>query len=54
MKNMTKALVAAVAIALAGVAQARDFRSSDTHPADYPTVMGVKFMSCLLYTSRCV
>ncbi|MBK7541969.1 MAG: TRAP transporter substrate-binding protein [Candidatus Competibacteraceae bacterium] len=45
MKNMTKALVAAVAIALAGVAQARDFRSSDTHPADYPTVMGVKFMS---------
>ncbi|MBK8182463.1 MAG: TRAP transporter substrate-binding protein [Candidatus Competibacteraceae bacterium] len=44
MNNMTKALVAAVAIALAGVAQARDFRSSDTHPGDYPTVMGVKFM----------
>lgn len=44
MKNLTKALAAAVAIALAGVVQARDFRSSDTHPADYPTVMGVKFM----------
>lgn len=44
MKNMTKALVAAVAIALAGAVQARDFRSSDTHPADYPTVLGVKFM----------
>ena len=44
MKNMTKALVAAVALALASVAQARDFRSSDTHPGDYPTVLGVKFM----------
>ena len=44
MKNMTKALVAAVAVALAGVAQARDFRSSDNQPATYPTVMGVKFM----------
>lgn len=44
MKNLTKALAAAVAIALAGAVQARDFRSSDTHPGDYPTVMGVKFM----------
>ena len=43
-KNLTKALAAAVAIALAGAVQARDFRSSDTHPGDYPTVMGVKFM----------
>lgn len=44
MKNLTKALAAAVAIALAGAVQARDFRSSDTHPKDYPTVLGVKYM----------
>ena len=26
----------------AGAAQARDFRSADVHPLDYPTVMTVK------------
>lgn len=43
-------LAAAAAVALAlpaffGAAQAREFRSSDVHPDDYPTVMAVKYMS---------
>ncbi|MDB5807137.1 MAG: transporter substrate-binding protein [Betaproteobacteria bacterium] len=39
------ALAAAVALAFIGSAQAREFRSSDVHPDDYPTVMAVKNMS---------
>ena len=40
-----KAIVAAVAVALAGVSYAKEYRSADVHPDDYPTVMAVKFMS---------
>jgi tripartite ATP-independent transporter DctP family solute receptor len=40
-----KAIVAAVAVALAGVSYAKEYRSADVHPEDYPTVMAVKFMS---------
>ncbi len=42
-------LAAAAAMALAGAAQATEFRSADTHNADdYPTVLAVKKMSELL------
>jgi tripartite ATP-independent transporter DctP family solute receptor len=39
------ALAATIALAFIGSAQAREFRSSDVHPDDYPTVMAVKNMS---------
>jgi tripartite ATP-independent transporter DctP family solute receptor len=38
----------AAAAMCAGIAQARDFRSADVHPADYPTVMAVGEMGRLL------
>jgi TRAP-type C4-dicarboxylate transport system substrate-binding protein len=41
----------AVSLALAaasGAAHARDFRASDVHPADYPTVVTVKEMGKML------
>jgi tripartite ATP-independent transporter DctP family solute receptor len=41
-------LVATLSILISAVAHARDFRSSDVHPADYPTVMAVKQMGTLL------
>lgn len=34
----------ALSLSLAGTAMAREFRSSDVHPDDYPTVMAVKKM----------
>ena len=34
----------AACLAVAGLAQARDFRSSDVHPTDYPTVEAVREM----------
>ncbi|MDR0576390.1 MAG: TRAP transporter substrate-binding protein [Candidatus Accumulibacter sp.] len=40
LKNILGALVASAFVA--GAAQARDFRSADVHPLDYPTVMYVK------------
>ncbi|MGX1143990.1 TRAP-type C4-dicarboxylate transport system substrate-binding protein [Bradyrhizobium ottawaense] len=44
MKTLT-GIIAAVALVLsAPLATARDFRSADIHPADYPTVEAVKFM----------
>ena len=39
------ALVAAVAAAFSLPAVAKEFRSADVHPEDYPTVMAVKYMS---------
>lgn len=33
---------------LVGVAQARDFRSADVHPRDYPTVQAVEYMGKLI------
>jgi tripartite ATP-independent transporter DctP family solute receptor len=44
MNTLIRSLLATACIALAGTAQARDFRSSDVHPADYPTVEAVKQM----------
>jgi tripartite ATP-independent transporter DctP family solute receptor len=38
----------AVCIAIALPAQARDFRSADVHPADYPTVEAVKYIGKVL------
>lgn len=44
MKTLT-GIITAVALAVsAPLATARDFRSADVHPADYPTVEAVKFM----------
>jgi tripartite ATP-independent transporter DctP family solute receptor len=46
MFSLTRILAAsAVAIALTGPAFAKEFRSADVHPDDYPTVMAVKKMS---------
>jgi tripartite ATP-independent transporter DctP family solute receptor len=44
--RLTRILTAsAVALALTGTAFAKEFRSADVHPDDYPTVMAVKKMS---------
>src|SRR5258708_10222983 len=40
-------IIAAAAL-LAGAASAREFRSADVHPNDYPTVMAVNYMGKLL------
>lgn len=45
MKTMTRLAAALAAAAIALPAAAKEFRSSDVHPEDYPTVMAVKFMS---------
>ena len=39
-----RAFVAAACVALAATASARDFRSADIHPTDYPTVEAVREM----------
>ncbi len=44
-KLVTRFAVSACAAALAATAAAKEFRSADVHPEDYPTVMAVKFMS---------
>ena len=48
MKTLTGIIAAAVLAVSAPLATARDFRSADIHPADYPTVEAVKFMGKLL------
>src|SRR3954467_6648132 len=45
MQTFPRALAAIVAAALCTVAQATEFRSSDIHPDDYPTVLAVRHMS---------
>jgi tripartite ATP-independent transporter DctP family solute receptor len=46
MNSKLRLLVAGmVAAGIATTVAAREFRSSDVHPEDYPTVMAVKFMS---------
>ena len=47
-RSMFLAACAACALLAALPAQARDFRSSDVHPADYPTVKAVEYMGQLL------
>lgn len=44
-------LAAALALAALGTAQAAEFRSSDIHPDDYPTVLAVRHMGELLSKS---
>jgi TRAP-type C4-dicarboxylate transport system substrate-binding protein len=39
-----RSLALGACVALAIPASAREFRSADIHPADYPTVEAVKFM----------
>jgi tripartite ATP-independent transporter DctP family solute receptor len=41
-------LSGALLLMMSASAEARDFRSSDVHPADYPTVMAVKKMGAIL------
>lgn len=42
------ASLALTAVAVSVSTQAKEFRSADVHPADYPTVMAVKFMSDII------
>ena len=44
MKTLIGIIAAAALAVSAPLATARDFRSADIHPADYPTVEAVKFM----------
>ncbi|MHC2386836.1 TRAP-type C4-dicarboxylate transport system substrate-binding protein [Bradyrhizobium liaoningense] len=44
MKRITGIIMAVALAVSAPLATARDFRSADIHPADYPTVEAVKFM----------
>lgn len=48
MSFMSRTTMLAAALAIALPAQARNFRSSDVHPADYPTVEAVKHFGKLL------
>lgn len=49
MKTKQVAVVATLcATIFAGAAQARDFRSADVHPRDYPTVQAVEYMGKIL------
>jgi len=38
----------ALMTAMSGAAEARDFRSADVHPADYPTVKAVEYLGKLV------
>ena len=44
MRTALRSLALCAAMALALPAAAREFRSADVHPADYPTVLAVKFI----------
>jgi tripartite ATP-independent transporter DctP family solute receptor len=48
MKHFTRIAAAFAAAALCMPAAAKEFRSSDVHPDDYPTVMAVKFISDIM------
>ena len=48
MSFVSRAIVLAAALAVALPAQARNFRSSDVHPTDYPTVEAVRHFGKLL------
>ena len=48
MKTMFRLAAALAAAAIALPATAKEFRSSDVHPEDYPTVMAVKYMSDII------
>ena len=44
MRAAVRSLALCAVVALTAPATAREFRSADVHPADYPTVQAVKFM----------
>ena len=46
--SIASAVVVAAALAFPAVASAKEFRSADVHPEDYPTVMAVKYMSDII------
>jgi len=48
MKRCTHLAAALAAAALCVPAAAKEFRSSDVHPDDYPTVMAVKYISDIM------
>ena len=48
MKTMTRLAAALAAAVIALPATAKEFRSADVHPEDYPTVMAVKYMSDII------
>lgn len=52
MSYLFRSLLVAVCMALAAPSQARDFRSADIHPTDYPTVEAVRQMGKLLSEDR--
>jgi tripartite ATP-independent transporter DctP family solute receptor len=47
-KGWQTAGIGLIAAGIAGTAAAKEFRSSDVHPEDYPTVMAVKYMSDII------
>ena len=49
MKRAFWSAALAAALASLGLAQARDFRSAEVHPPDYPTTMAVAYMGKLLH-----
>src|SRR5262245_4130192 len=44
-RSWQRVAIGLVAAAVATTVAAKEYRSSDVHPEDYPTVMAVKFMS---------
>ena len=48
MKHLTLIAAALAAVAMCAPAAAKEYRSSDVHPEDYPTVMAVKYMSDII------
>ena len=48
MKRITRVAATLAAVALSLPVAAKEFRSSDVHPEDYPTVMAVKYMSDII------
>ena len=41
MRHGTRSIAAAAAVLFAAAAHARDFRSAEVHPQDYPTTLAV-------------
>jgi tripartite ATP-independent transporter DctP family solute receptor len=48
MRNSIRCVALAASVACFSLVQARDFRSTDVHPADYPTVAAVNYMGKLV------
>ena len=46
--RLTRVAAALAAAAICLPAAAKEFRSADVHPEDYPTVMAVKYMSDII------